>query len=564
MNFKDYTYERPNMESLKTAFLEALDAFKVAKNAQSALSAMTQINQLRFDFQTMATLSSIRHSLDVHDAFYDAEKSFFDQNGPQFSQLNNLYYQALVQSPLRGELEALKGSLLFAKAELSLKTFAPEIMADLQEENRLSSEFNKLMASAQIEFEGEQRNLSQMIPFNQHKDRDMRKRASQATSGWLAQHEATLDDLYDQLIQVRTTMAKKLGFDSFIELAYARWGRSDYGPEEVASFRDQVVETVVPLNTQLAKEKQARLGLESLYHYDLALEFLSGNPTPKGDTAWMVEQASTMYREMSPETNDFFSFMKERNLLDLEAKKGKRGGGYCTFIANYGSPFIFSNFNGTQGDVDVLTHEAGHAFQMYMSRHHDVPEYRTSSLDIMEIHSMSMEFFAWPWMTHFFKEETEKYKYSHLTKALNLLAYASLLDEFQHEVYAKPNLSKEARKERFKALGKRYYPYRQYDDNDYLERGNAWQNVMHLFVVPFYMIDYALAQISALQYWVEDAENHENAWASYLKLCAAGGSMSYLELLNLAGRHNPFEPGSLKRIVPHIEAYLNGVDDTTL
>lgn len=564
MNFQEYAYERPNIEALKSSFLEALEAFKKANNAQSALSVMTQINQLRFDFQTMATLSSIRHSLDVNDTFYDEEKTFFDQNGPQFSQLNNLYYQALVAHPLRGELEALKGALLFQKAELSLKTFAPEIMPDLQEENRLSSEFNKLMASAQIEFEGESRNLSQMIPFAQHKDREMRKKASIATSGWLAQHEETLDSLFDQLIQVRTEMAKKLGFDSFIDLAYARWGRSDYGPKEVASFRQQVKDTVVPLNTKLAREKQARLGLDTLYHYDLALEFLSGNPTPKGNTEWMVEQATTMYQAMSPETDDFFTFMKTRNLLDLEARKGKRGGGYCTFIANYGSPFIFSNFNGTQGDVDVLTHEAGHAFQMYMSRHHDVPEYRTSSLDIMEIHSMSMEFFAWPWMELFFKEDTEKYKYSHLTKALNLLAYASSLDEFQHEVYAKPNLTKEERKAVFKTIGQSYYPYRKYDDNDYLERGNTWQNVMHLFVVPFYMIDYALAQLSALQYWVESREDQAKAWASYLALCEAGGSKSYLEQLALAKRHNPFEKGSLKRIVPHLEAYLNTVDDDKL
>ena len=564
MKFEEYRYERPNLEHLKEAFQQALEAFQTATDLQEALNAMDTINQLRFDFNTMASLAYIRHSLDVNDTFYDEEKTFFDQHNPQFAQLNNLYYQALVASPLKDELAKHKGDLLFKKAELSLKTFKPDIMADLQEENKLSSEFNKLMASAEIEFEGEKRNLSQMGPFAQHKDRDMRKRASKATSAWLETHEETLDNIYDQLVKVRTKIAKTLGYDNFIELAYTRWGRSDYGPKDIAQFRQQVLDYVVPLNTKLNEKKRKRLNLETLYHYDLSLNFASGNPTPKGDKDWMVKQASTMYQEMSKETDEFFNFMKARNLLDLEAKKGKRGGGYCTFIANYGSPFIFSNFNGTLGDVDVLTHEAGHAFQMYQSRHHDVPEYRTSSQDIMEIHSMSMEFFAWPWMELFFKEDTEKYKYTHLTKALNLLAYTSLLDAFQHEVYAHPHWTPEERKARFKVLGEQFFPYRTYDDDPYLERGNAWQSIMHIFAIPFYMIDYGLAQISALQYWAEAREDRDTAWQSYLTLCHAGGSDSFLGLLKLANRRNPFEQGSIQDIIQDVATYLDAIDDTRL
>ncbi len=564
MKFEEYHYERPNLEHLKETFQQAIEGFQTATDLQEALNAMDTINQLRFDFNTMASLAYIRHSLDVNDTFYDEEKTFFDQHNPQFAQLNNLYYQALVASPLKAELAKHKGDLLFKKAELSLKTFKPDIMADLQEENKLSSEFNKLMASAEIEFEGEKRNLSQMGPFAQHKDRDMRKRASKATSAWLETHEETLDHIYDQLVNVRTKIAKTLGYDNFIELAYTRWGRSDYGPKDIAQFRQQILDYVVPLNTELNEKKRKRLNLEKLYHYDLSLNFASGNPTPKGGKDWMVEQASIMYQEMSKETDEFFTFMKERNLLDLEAKKGKRGGGYCTFIANYGSPYIFSNFNGTLGDVDVLTHEAGHAFQMYQSRHHDVPEYRASSQDIMEIHSMSMEFFAWPWMELFFKEDTEKYKYTHLTKALNLLAYTSLLDAFQHDVYENPSWTPEERKARFKVLGKQFFPYRTYDDDPYLERGNAWQSIMHIFAIPFYMIDYGLAQISALQYWAEAREDRDTAWQSYLTLCQAGGSDSFLGLLKLANRRNPFEQGSIQDIIQDVAAYLDAIDDTRL
>ena len=564
MKFSDYKYERPNMDEIKAKFQASLKKFKDASSVEAQEKAIDEINAIRFDFNTMSTLAYIRHSIDTKDEFYDQEKTFYDQNSPQFSQLNNAFYQALTTATFRKELEARKGELLFKKAELSLKTFSPEIMPDLQEENTLASEFQKLLASAEIEFEGETRNLSQMAPFAQSKDREMRKKASKATTGFLKDNEAKLDEIYDKLVKVRHKMAKTLGYDSFTELAYNRWGRTDYGPKHVANFRKQVLETIVPLNTKLTKRKQARLKLDTLYHYDLALDFESGNPTPKGKKDWMVDRATKMYREMSPETDEFFTFMRERELLDLDAKKGKAGGGYCTFIANYQSPFIFSNFNGTKGDVDVLTHEAGHAFQMYMSRHHEVPEYLTSSQDIMEIHSMSMEFFAWPWVNLFFEEDTEKYKFTHLTQALSLLAYTSAFDEFQHEVYAKPDISIDDRKAIWQTIDKKYFPYKVYDNNDYLERGNAWQNVMHLYAVPFYMIDYALAQVCALQYWVESREDREKAWESYVTLCKAGGSDSFLGLLNLAGRKNPFEAGTLEGVVPEIENYLNDVDDTKL
>lgn len=564
MTFKDYPYKRPDMAALKQAFEAALKAFETAETVQAQAESIDTINQLRFDFNTQSTLAYIRHSINTEDAFYDAEKTFFNQNSPLFSQLNNQFYQALIKTPFRKELEAQKGALLFQKAELSLKTFHPDIMADLQEENRLASDFQKLYASAQIEFEGEKRTLTQMGPFTQSKDRTMRKKASQAISGFMAEHEAEFDAIYDQLVTVRTKMAKTLGYDSFVPLAYNRWGRMDYGPDAVKRYRDQVLQSVVPLNAKLSERKRQRLQLDTLYHYDLALEFSTGNPAPKGQKDWLLKQAETMYKEMAPETDTFFQFMQDHDLLDLEAKKGKAGGGYCTFLPNYGAPFIFANFNGTKGDVDVLTHEAGHAFQMFMSRHHEVPEYLTASQDIMEIHSMSMEFFAWPWMDTFFLEDTEKYKFSHLTHALSLIAYASAIDAFQHIVYEQPELGIEGRKKAWQTIDRQYFPHKVYDDNDYLERGNGWQSIMHVYAVPFYMIDYALAQVCAFQYWVRAQKDFKTAWDSYLTLCQAGGSDTFLGLLNLARLNNPFDADTMASIVGEIEAYLNQVDDTKL
>lgn len=550
------------MEHMQETFQKALTRFNEARNAEAQEQAIDQINQLRFDFGTMARLASIRHSIDTTDAFYDKEKDFFNQNGPMFSQLNNQYYKALIASPFKDALIKRKGRLLFDKAEQSIRTFSKEILSELQEENTLASEHQKLLASAQIDFKGKKRNLSQMAPFSQSSDRETRKAASKAVTGFYQEHEAKLDEIYDKLIKVRTKIAKKLGYPSFTELAYDRLGRTDYDANDVAQYRKQVIEQIVPLNTALFKRKQKRLNLDPIYHYDLSLDYLSGNPTPKGDKDWMVEQASHMYREMSDETDAFFTFMREKNLLDLEAKKGKAGGGYCTFISNYDSPFIFANFNGTKHDVDVLTHEAGHAFQMYMSRHHEVPEYHMATMEVSEIHSMSMEFFAWPWIDNFFKEDTEKYKFSHLSQALGLISYGNAIDEFQHEIYANPNLTKKARKALWKSIDKKYFPYKVYDDNAYLEAGNGWQGIMHIFAVPFYMIDYTIAQVCAFQFWVKSQTNKDAAWENYVKLCKAGGSRSFLDLLKLANLENPFTPGTLSTVIPEIENYLNAIDDS--
>ncbi|TVP97090.1 MAG: M3 family oligoendopeptidase [Acholeplasmatales bacterium] len=564
MTFKEYPYQRPDMQKLQDAFKSALDEFETAESAAVQSACIDTINQLRFDFNTQSTLAYIRHSINTEDPFYDEEKNFFNQNSPVFSHLNNLFYQALTKTPFRDELKKQKGDLLFKKAALSLKTFSPDIMPDLQEENRLASDFQKLYTSAQIDFEGKKRTLTQMGPFAQSKDRAMRKKASQAVSAFMAEHESQFDAIYDQLVKVRTKMAKTLGYDSFVPLAYNRWGRMDYGPDAVKRYREQVLQSIVPLNATLSERKRKRLKLDTLYHYDLALEFESGNPTPKGKKDWLLKQAEAMYKAMAPETDTFFQFMQDHDLLDLEAKKGKAGGGYCTFLPNYGAPFIFANFNGTKGDVDVLTHEAGHAFQMFMSRHHEVPEYLTASLDIMEIHSMSMEFFAWPWVDKFFLEDTEKYKFTHLTHALSLIAYASAIDDFQHVVYENPDLGIEGRKKAWQTIDRTYFPHKVYDDNDYLKRGNGWQSIMHLYAVPFYMIDYALAQVCAFQYWVRAQSDQQASWDSYLSLCKAGGSDTFLGLLKLAGLNNPFEAGTMQALMPEIKAYLDGVDDTKL
>ncbi|MED4203420.1 M3 family oligoendopeptidase [Neobacillus mesonae] len=564
MSFENYTYMRPNLDEITAKYEAALDRFSKAASVDEQSSVMNEINQIRNDIGTMFTLCSIRHSIDTNDEFYKAEQDYMDELGPEVEGLVTKYYQALIDSKFRSELEMKWGLQLFALAESQLKTFKPEIVPQLQKENRLVTEYTKLIASAKIEFEGEERTLAQIDPFIESKDREMRKRASEAKFGFFAEHEAELDRIYDELVKVRTEIAHTLGYKNFVELGYHRMMRTDYNAEMVANFRQQVKDFIVPIATKLKERQRERLGLDQLKYYDESFNYLTGNAVPKGSPEWIIENGQQMYEELSKETGEFFKFMQENNLMDLVAKKGKASGGYCTYIENYKAPFIFSNFNGTSGDIDVLTHEAGHAFQVYSSRHFEIPEYYWPTYEACEIHSMSMEFFTWPWMELFFKEDTDKYKFSHLSDALLFLPYGVSVDEFQHWVYENPGASPKERKQAWREIEQKYLPHKDYDGFEYLENGGFWQRQGHIYNSPFYYIDYTLAQICAFQFWKRSRENQEEAWSDYVKLCGLGGSMSFTKLAEAANLISPFENGCVESVVGVIENWLNTIDDKNL
>lgn len=564
LKFKDYQYVRPDMKKVEEDFTKLINSFREAASLSEQDKIMEEINSLRSEVESMSELVGIRNSINTVDEFYEKEKEFMDENMPEYEGLISKYYEALVNSKFRKELEEKWGKQLFTLAEMQLKSFDPKIIEDLKEENKLTTEYDKLKASAKIMFEGEERNLSQLEPFIQSKDREMRKRAYEASTNFYVQNESKFDEIYDKLVKVRHRMAKKLGYTNFVELAYIRMMRSDYNAEMVANYRKQVLDYIVPVAEELKERQAKRLGFKDLKYYDEPLKFLTGNAVPKGDPDWILNNGKQMYKELSDETNEFFTFMVEHELMDLVSKKGKAGGGYCTFIGKFKSPFIFSNFNGTSGDVDVLTHEAGHAFQAYSSRNFQVPEYAFPTYEAAEIHSMSMEFFTWPWMKLFFKEDELKYKFSHLGSALTFIPYGVTVDEFQHFVYENPEATPEERKKAWREIEKKYLPSKDYEDNDFLNRGGFWFRQSHIFQSPFYYIDYTLAQVCALQFWVKANENREKAWEDYLTLCKAGGSKSFLELVELASLKNPFQDGCIQSVIGPVKKWLNNVNDSNM
>ena len=563
MKFSEYKYVRPDLELFKKQMDEQLVLIATGKDAKVEIEAIYNVFKILDDVDTMSNLVGIRNSVDTRDEFYDGEQKFFDENSPHIQEYNQKFINKLLESENREALVAEFGEYIFQKYEIAKKTFSPEIIPDLQEENKLSTEYSKLLAGAKIEFDGETYNLSQMRPFTTHKVRDTRHKAQLAVSGWFEANEEQIDRIYDDMVKVRTKIAKTLGYENFVQLGYDRMCRPDYTSIDVANYRKQVYESVVPFVAKLVERKGKRLGIEDLKSYDLALSFLDGNPTPKGDSTWQLNHAKDMYEDMSKETGEFINFMIDHELLELDAKEGKMGGGYCTFIPNYESPYIFANFNGTSGDVDVLTHEAGHAFQVYQSQKL-IPDYRWPGYEGAEIHSMSMEFLAWPWIHKFFEEDTDKYKFDHLAGGLSFLPYGVTVDEFQHGIYENPELSPEERKALWRSIEKKYLPFKDYDDDKFLEKGAFWYRQGHIFGAPFYYIDYTLAQVVAFQYWVKSQENHEEAFANYLALCKLGGSKSFTELLKAAGLENPFLDGTIAKTMKPLIKYLDSVDDTKL
>lgn len=564
MKFLEYEYKRPNLEELKKDFLLAIDKFQQGKTLEIQNENLKKIVKLRNDFLTQSEIAGIRYSIDTRDTFYEKEQDFFDQAMPEYEGLVSTFYKALIKSPFKEDLKKQWGELLFNIAQQQIKTYSDEVLEDLKIENKLASQYTKLLSSAKIPFRGETHTIPQMRPFMMDEDRETRQVAADLVAEFFEANESKFDEIYDEMVRIRHEIAIKLGYDNFVDLAYDRLGRTDYNSSQVKVYREAIKSYVVPIAEELRVKQSKRLGLEELKYYDLVISFRTGNASPKGSPEEILEQGKAMYSELSPETAEFFNFMLEHELMDLLSKEGKSPGGYCTFINNYKAPFIFSNFNGTADDIDVLTHEAGHAFQVYMSKNYELPEYIWPTFEACEIHSMSMEFLTHPWMKNFFGEDTEKYYFNHVNESFTFLPYGVTVDEFQHFVYENPKASPEERKEAWRNCERKYMPSTDYTGNEFLDKGTYWFRQGHIFKDPFYYIDYTLAQICAFQFWKKSEEDSDLAWKDYLALCKKGGSDSFLNLVSEANLKSPFEPETIKEVASFVKKHLDEIDDMKL
>ncbi len=564
MKFKDMPYERPDLEAAKQTLVELTRRLKEATSYEEAKAVFVESEEGAKHLHTMATLVSVRNSIDTRDEFYDAEQKFMDNAFPELQQYMQAFSMAMLESPYRADFSAEFGDLMFVNAEIQLKTFDPAIIPDLQKENELTQEYQKLIASAQIPFEDGVYTLPQLGKFTTDPDDARRLAAWKASGQWYKDNQAELDRIYDELTHLRDGMGKKLGYEGYTTLGYYRMGRNCYDKNDVEKFRAAVQKYLVPVADKIYRKQAERLGKEyPLSFADAALEFRSGNPRPAGSADDILAQGLKFYQELSPETAEFFETMMDNELLDVLSKEGKAGGGYCTGIADYEVPFIFANFNGTQGDVEVVTHEAGHAFAYWMNRKRVPVEYAWPSMEACEVHSMSMEFMAWPWAEGFFGDDARKFRYSHLAAALTFIPYGTLVDHFQHEVYAKPNMTPAERHKVWKDLLTVYMPWMKLDgDIPFYAEGEAWQRQQHIYNSPFYYIDYCLAQTVALQFWAMSQADFDNAWKHYMAYTVQGGSCTFVELLKNAGLDTPFDEITLKTVCEVADNWLEKYDLT--
>lgn len=561
MNFKDFKYERISLEVIEKRFNEIFEKLENAESEAEFIKYFKEVNEFRNYVYTMSNLSSIRNSIDTSDIFYDEENTYWDNTGPYIFNLITKFYKICLNSKFKDNDYIPK--IFFDLAKVSLETFDEKIITESQIENKLSSEYSKLIASAKIEFEGEVYNISSIGKKINDQDREVRKNAYLALSKFFEENEAEFDRIYDELVKVRHQIATKLGYQNYTELAYKNLARLDYNQEDVKKFRQQIIDEVVPFSAELLIKQKERLGLDELRIYDKNYTFKTGNPIPKGNVEELIAKADKMYQEMSKETNDFFKMMLDKQLFDLESKDNKMAGGYCSTLPLYKAPFIFANFKGTKDDVDVLTHEAGHAFQAYLtSLENDIPECAFPTMETAEIHSMSMEFFAYPWIDNFFKEDSDKYYYSHIAESIKFLPYGSLVDHFQHEIYNNPNLSKEERKLVWKKLEAIYLKEVSNGEIEFLNKGTYWYRQGHIFSSPFYYIDYCIAQICAFQFYIRSLKDKENTWNDYLKLCRNGGTKTFLENIKDVNIKSPFEYGTIKEVISEIKNRLEKYDVT--
>lgn len=557
MKFSEMPYSRPDMEALAAATTQTLEAMKSAPNAAGQIAAYDAYEKKMQTAGTMQQIAYIRHTINTKDEFYNAENDYMDEIGPKLQELSHRVNTALLESPYRAELEKHYGALMFKNLEIAARSFSPAIVELMQEENKLVSEYQNLYASATVEFDGKTMPLPLLGPYKQNPDRAVRKAAYEADAKFFDSHREELDTLYDKLVKVRDAQAKKMGLPNYIPLGYDRMGRNCYTAKDVAAFRDQIAEDMVPIVAKVKEAQRRRIGVEKLAFYDEPISFADGNAVPEGTPDEILAAGKKMYQELSPETAEFIDFMFENELFDVLSRDGKAPGGYCTEIADYKSPFIFSNFNATAGDVDVLTHEAGHAFEAYRAFKQELPSLLHSpTIEACECHSMSMEFLTAPWHHLFFGKQTDKYELGHCEDALVFIPYGCMVDEFQHKVYENPEMTPEQRNELWLSLEKKYRPWIDFDNLPFYSRGGGWQRQLHIYEVPLYYIDYCMAQTVAFQFWNLSRENYAEAWKRYMTFVDKAGTATFAELVESAGLKVPYHAGCIKEIGESISRWL--------
>lgn len=559
MKVSELPYQRVTLEEVKAVMEDVIGRVRGAQSVEEILRAREDYLKIALEYRTNASLASTRYTLNTVDPFYVAENEYYDEISPAVGNLMVQFSAALLDSPFRAELEKALSPVLFASMEVDRKAMSETIIDDMVEENKLTRRYSDLMSGMEFSFRGETMPRAALMKYAKDADRATRKECYEVLGRGLEAHKAELDEIFDKLVHVRDRMAKKMGYRNFVELGYYRMQRLCYGQGEVEAFRENVLRDIVPVVSRLRSENAKRLGIDKYMFYDDGVIIPGGDPKPRGKEE-IFAAAKEMYHAMSDESAAFIDLMLENEAFDVDARKNKWGGGYCTEFPKYKQPFILANFNGTAGDVDVVTHEAGHAFNAYLiADNRFALELGCGGMETAETHSMSMEFFAWPYMERFFGVDAEKYKYMHALESFSFIPYGTMVDAFQHIVYEQPDLTPDERDAAWLELERSFRPHISFEGMPYLEKGTRWQYQMHIYESPFYYIDYCLAQTAAFQFLLASRRDYADAFARYLRFSKHGGELVWTVLLEEAQFPSPFVPGALRDLAGEVETLLESI-----
>lgn len=558
MKFSEMSYARPDVDALLTLCAQLAQKVEKAASGEELVELYREQSEAFADYNTAANLANIHYTCDTRDAYWRAEQDFFDENGPAVANASTQISRAFLANPHVDALTAAFGSTCVAGMKNAVLAMDDSCVALQQEYNALVSQYQSIYGGALIDFDGQQLTIPQLGKYKQSTDAAVRRRAYEAEGAYFDDHRTELDEIYTKIVKNLNQQARQMGYTDYSALSYVRMNRIGYGPEEIKAFRDQVAKDVVPQLQKVMELRRRRTEIEHPTFADLGIVFKDGNPTPIEGYEARMAAARTMYHELSPETAEFIDFMQDNELFDVESRPGKMGGGYMTSLPAYKAPFIFANWNGTSADVDVLTHECGHAFEGYLAeRDPNVPaDLECPGMESAEIHSMAMEFLTAPWHHLLFGADVDKYALLHAEDSFIFLSYGCMVDEFQHIMYQQPDLTPDQRNAVWLELERKYRPWVDFDGLPFYSRGAGWQRQLHIYECPFYYIDYCLSTMAALQFFLLSLDDHEDAWQRYLRLVRRAGLASYTELCQTAGLQVPFTQGSIADIARRMTGWI--------
>ncbi|BES66503.1 M3 family oligoendopeptidase [Gottschalkiaceae bacterium SANA] len=563
MKFSQIPYQRPKMNEISDAWQIAMEKLNQAKSVEDAYYALLSLDGQQRYFESMAVISEIRHTMDTNDDFYKQEEVFFERAKVEFEGLIQERNQMILKSLYVDEIREYLSPAVVDRLKKNAEAFDPCIQNLLEEENALSGKYFPMTANITGQLAGKTYSIAELGKLAGNDDRETRRIFSGVMEAAYEKKSKEFDCLFHDLVQVRQQIASKLGFDNFVAVGYGRMGRTSYTPEDMAVFRREVEEILTPVVYDLFKAQEKRLGLQSLMNFDENTDFLTGNPSPKAGIPVLLDTFQSFFSNLSPSTKDFYQELRDKEFYDLGIRKGKIMGAYSNFVPLFHAPFVFETYNETAGAVKTFAHECGHAYQSYLVSKEVFVENTKNSSDLAEIHSMTMEFFSWEGMEALFGETgVKKYQYFHLKRALSFIPYGTAVDAFQHEIYENPDWTPAERLSAWKALEEKFLPWRRYTKDGFYDQGRFWQRQVHIYKWPFYYIDYVLAQVCALQFFLWSLKDQAGAFQAYEKLLEISGRRSFTEALEEVGLKSPFIPGSMKKVANEIQEMILALEES--